>query len=233
VNGPKPKGRVLKKDIKRLLRSGSLDVAVQKIMSMPLRAVINPLFGLLLSTDSKTKWKAVAVIGQVVTRLADEDMESARVIIRRLMWQLNDESGGIGWGCPEAIGEILACHRALAEEFSKVLISYIREDGNFLEHEPLQPGAVWAVGRLAEAWPDLVQGASTYLLPFLNSHNNTLRGLAIWSLGLVREAQAEAKILSFMEDDSPLEIYHNRHLESTTVGQLSKEALSRIQGKGL
>lgn len=25
-------------------------------------------------------------------------MDSARIVMRRLMWSLNDESGGIGWG---------------------------------------------------------------------------------------------------------------------------------------
>ena len=31
------------------------------------------------------------------------------------MWTLNDESGGIGWGSPEVMGEILAAHKGLAE----------------------------------------------------------------------------------------------------------------------
>jgi hypothetical protein len=46
-------------------------------------------------------------MGEVMAHLADKDMESARVIMRRLMWSLNDESGGIGWGAPEAMGEIV------------------------------------------------------------------------------------------------------------------------------
>jgi len=40
--------------------------------------------------------------------------------MRRLMWNLNDESGGIGWGNPEAMGEILACHEALANEYAPI-----------------------------------------------------------------------------------------------------------------
>jgi len=228
VNRPKPKGRVLKKDIKTILSSESLDVAVQKIMSMPLRAVINPLFGLLLSTDSKTKWKAVAVMGQVVTKLADEDMESARVIIRRLMWQLNDESGGIGWGCPEAMGEILARNRKLAEEFAPIVVSYVREDGNFLEYEALQPGAIWAVGRLAQAWPDLVKGAEIYILPFLSSRAPQTRGVAIWALGYLGNGDLDTALWPFVKDESELEIYRDGKVSRVTVGQLAKEALSRF-----
>ena len=49
-------------------------------------------------------------MGAVVANLAEKDMESARVVMRRLMWSLNDESGDIGWSRPEAMGEIIASH---------------------------------------------------------------------------------------------------------------------------
>ena len=117
---------------------------------MPARRVVNPLFSFLLSTDTKMKWAAITAMGAVIANLADKDMESARVIMRRLMWQLNDESGGIGWGCPETMGEVVACHEGLAQEYAPVLVSYVKEDGNFLEYEPLQEGAVWGIARAAQ-----------------------------------------------------------------------------------
>ena len=61
-------------------------------------------------------------MGALVFSLAEQDMESARVVMRRLMWNLNDESGGIGWGSPEAMGEIMARHSGLAEEYSKISV---------------------------------------------------------------------------------------------------------------
>ena len=57
-------------------------------------------------------------MGAVVAHLAEKDMESARVVMRRLMCSLNDESGGIGWGAPEAMGEIIASHEGLASELT-------------------------------------------------------------------------------------------------------------------
>ena len=53
---------------------------------------------------------------------------------RRLIWSLNDESGGIGWGAPEAMGEILARSEKLSCEFYCILLAYIREDGTPLEN---------------------------------------------------------------------------------------------------
>ncbi len=93
-----------------------------------------------------------------MANFAEEDMESARVIMRRLMWSLNDESGGIGWGSPEAMGEIIASHDGLAKEYAHVLISYVWEEGNFLEYEPLQ------------------RGAGPHLLPYLESTDAAVRG---------------------------------------------------------
>eukprot|EP00362_Geleiidae_sp_MMETSP1317_P000447 CAMPEP_0201284794 /NCGR_PEP_ID=MMETSP1317-20130820/84991_1 /ASSEMBLY_ACC=CAM_ASM_000770 /TAXON_ID=187299 /ORGANISM="Undescribed Undescribed, Strain Undescribed" /LENGTH=71 /DNA_ID=CAMNT_0047606373 /DNA_START=1077 /DNA_END=1289 /DNA_ORIENTATION=- len=71
-------------------------------------------------------------------------MEEARIVMRRMLWSMNDESGGIGWGVPEAMAEVMTCNKGLAEEYIHMLISYMREDGeelfqdgNFLEHESL------------------------------------------------------------------------------------------------
>jgi len=96
--------------------------------------VINPLFSFLYNNDEQVRWRTVTAFGAVVAKLADEDMEAARIIMRRLMWNLNDESGGIGWGSPEAMGETLARHEGLAKEYARILLSYARQDGNYLEH---------------------------------------------------------------------------------------------------
>ena len=125
------RGRSLKRKVLELLRSEDLDHAIDQLCQLSSRHVINPLFSFLYHRDEQIKWRAVTAMGAIVSKLADEDMESARVIMRRLMWNLNDESGGIGWGSPEAMGEILASQETLAKEYSKMLISYAREDGNF------------------------------------------------------------------------------------------------------
>ena len=94
-----------------------------------------------MDNDELVKWRAVTAIGSIVTLLAKKDIEAARVIMRRLMWSLNDESGGIGWGAPEAMSEIMAQSNKIAEEYNSILISYLNEQGNFLEYEPLQKGS--------------------------------------------------------------------------------------------
>ena len=101
------RGRSLKQKVLELLKSEDLGRAIDQLCRLSPRHAVNPLFSFLYHRDEQIKWRAVNAMGAIVSKLADEDMESARVIIRRLMWNLNDESGGIGWGSPEAMGEIL------------------------------------------------------------------------------------------------------------------------------
>ncbi len=225
----RPRGRQLKREVMELLGSGDLDQTLAALCQMPARQVINPLLSLLPGRDQKTKWAAVTAIGAVVANLADHDMEAARVIMRRLMWQLNDESGGIGWGCPEAMGEIMACHRGLAAEYADVLISYVREDGNFLEYEPLQWGALWGIARLAQADPRLLAGSIPYLMPLLKGSDASVRGLCAWALGLLGAGEACSRIQGLLDDRSEVEIYRDRRLTVVPVMDLAKEALARLK----
>jgi len=221
-------GRKFKKKVLELVSSKNFEQDLGTLCKLPARKVINPLFSFLLSTDFKIKWATVTAFGAVVSNLADQDMESARVIMRRLMWQLNDESGGIGWGCPEAIGEIVACHEGLAREYAWVPISYIREDGNFLEHEPLQEGSLWGICRVAQVRPKLIRDAVPHLLRFLEARDATLRGLASWALGLLCAPEARSQIERLVNDNRKIEIYRDRKIKTYQVKDLAKEALEKI-----
>jgi len=73
------------------------------------------------------------------------------------MLNLNDESGGIGWGAPEAMGEIMARSEKLAEEYYKILISYTPDGGNYLDFEDLQKDVIAGLKRLSQVRPNLVK----------------------------------------------------------------------------
>ena len=221
-------GRALKDRVFGLLKSTDVDRALEELSGLSGRQVVNPLFSFLYSRDPNVKWAAVTAMGAIVTKLADEDMEAARVVMRRLMWNLNDESGGIGWGSPEAMGEILACHEGLAQEYAHILISYARENGNYLEHDMLQRGLLWGIGRLSQVRPRLVQGAVPYLIPYLESNDATMRGLAAWVMGLmgVKEVRSRLKILE--RDENHVQIYLDHKLIGRRVMDLAREALRRL-----
>jgi hypothetical protein len=224
----KDRGRTLKKKLFELLSQGDLDKALVETGLLPPRQIINPLLSFVQSGNEKVKWRAVKATGQVVSRLAESDLEAARVIMRRLMWTLNDESGGIGWGSPEAMGEILAAHSGLAQEYAHILISYVRQDGNYLEHEGLQRGLLWGIGRLSEKRPELVEGAIAFLLPYLESRDEVIRGLAVRLMGLLQVKEALPRLRRLTEDDSSLVTLVGNELTTVRVKDLAEEALRVI-----
>jgi HEAT repeat protein len=222
------KGRVknFKQKVLDLLQAEDISRGLEAIASLPPRQVINPLFSFLCSTEPKVKWRAVKAIGEVVKNIAEEDMESARIIMRRMIWNLNDESGGIGWGLPEAMGEVMARHEGLAGEYVMILESYIREDGNFLEYPPLQQGVLWGLGRLAQERPDLLKNVTSYLQPFLFSEDAVLRGLAAWTMGLLGGSQANGALAELESDKTEVILYLNGNERKYRICELAREALA-------
>jgi hypothetical protein len=215
--------------LRKLLRAREIDPAAAELRQLPGRGFVNPLRSALCS-DEEAKWPAVTLMGLLTAELAERDLESARVVMRTLIWNLTEESGGIAWGTPESMAEIMACHETLADEYAPILVSYTREDGNFLEYEPLQRGVMWGIGRLAEVRPELLRAndAGRCLLPYLESDDGTVRGLAAWALGLIGTREAGAKLETLLGDREKLRIYLDRELVVASVGELASQALVRI-----
>jgi hypothetical protein len=195
---------------------------------MPARQVVNPLFGLLYHGEPLVRWRAVSAMGAVVSNLAHQQMESARIIIRRFMWNLNDESGGIGWGSPEAMGEIMARHAGLAREYGAILVSYANPDGNFLEHPGLQLGLLWALGRLGRMQSQVAQRAAEFIKPFLLAGDPNLRGMAVWAIRPAVDAQIRSILEPLRKEDQTIQIYLNDELVSCVIARLVGEVLDGI-----
>ncbi|MBI5249748.1 MAG: HEAT repeat domain-containing protein [Desulfomonile tiedjei] len=222
-------GRVLKRVVLELLQADDFCESVRELERLPARQVINPLFAFLLHADERVRWRAVAAMGQIVEGLAREDMESARVIMRRLMWSLNDESGGIGWGAPEAMAEIMASDEGLAREFVRVFVSYFNPEGNFLEYEVLQRGLLWGLIRLACVRPALIQGTDEHLTQYLGSGDPTVRGLAVWAAGLLRAQDCVPAIKALLKDESEVRVYFEDRFTAYSVSELAKQSLNMIE----
>lgn len=225
-------GRQAKFRIRELLGAadGGWEGALAAICQYPPRRSVNALIGCFCDREELIRWRAIAAMGRVTANLAAESMESARIIMRRLMWSLNDESGGIGWGAPEAMGEIMACEGRLALAFARILSSYVRPDENFLEHGTLQRGVLWGIGRLAQANPGYLDGTDLYIMPFLGSRDAVHRGYAAWALGQLKSQEAAPLIEKLLKDIHQVTFFEGGHLRRLPVGYLARQAWMRISG---
>jgi hypothetical protein len=217
-----------KEDLRELLRTPDFSDTLSVLLREPPRQVINPLMSLFLTGEEIIRWRAITAAGRVGANLADQDMEGARVIMRRFMWMLNDESGGIGWGVPEAMGEAVAVHDRLGEEFADLLVSYVCPERNYLEYEALQRGALWAIGRVAEVKPHLVKEGKDCVIPHLAFQDATVRGLSARAAGLLGVEAARENLKGCLDDDREISLFVDNALVTSTVSGLARAALSKL-----
>ena len=215
--------RRLKNTVRELLAGRELEEAIESLYRIKLRRVINPLFSFFYSGDELLRWRSITAAGAVISKMADQDIEHARIMMRRLMWNLNDESGGIGWGSPEAMGETMARSAQMAKEYAAILVSYLNPDGNFLEHEGLQCGVLWGVGRLAGSRGQVVSAAAPFLEPFMESDNPLHRGLAARCARELSSVTGITVPAHILKDDTVIRLYTGETFRELPVFRLATE----------
>lgn len=231
------KRRELKKKILLLLQKDRWPDITVELKQYDEKELIHHLFTALCSTNEICKWHAVSAFGEVVPLMGRKDPEAARIIMRRFLWNLNDESGGIGWGIPEAMAEVMVHDDMLFDEYCHMLISYIREDGpeiyadgNFLELPALQRGVLWGMARLISTRREdmLAREVDKDLGKYLFSGDHLVGGLAALSLGLCGKDFWLDKIQELTRQRASFLLYWNQELEEVTVSALAKEAICKI-----
>ncbi len=227
--------RALKKEIFAILAGKDLAAILAALEQFPAKEVVNVLFSAICQADEVIRWHAVSGMGPTVRRMAEADMEEARIIMRRLLWSLNDESGGIGWGAPESMGEIMHEHEGLAREYVHMLISYTRpdgpeleQDGNFLEHETLQRGLLWGLERMCDRLRQLLleKGLPADIPPYLSSPDGTVRGLAVKLCGRLGVEGVDDSLTELSSDTSSFTWYHEGEFLRLSIAELARQALA-------
>ncbi len=186
----RPNGRKLRQTVVDCIGDADSERALSELGRRGgVRRLIRPAVSLIGSENEELKSGAINAIGWIVSTLAEQDLEAARDVVRRLIWALTEECGGIGWGAPEAIGEILVKHEGLANEYADILLSYARVDSDlYLDHTPLQCDVLRGLRRMACARPELLRdkGVGCCLRPHLAASDPEIAALAMEVDGLVR-----------------------------------------------
>lgn len=228
--------RKIKKRVLQLL-AGDLATARQELKQYDEHGLVNPLFSALYRPEERLRWQTVTLFGEVLARLADKNMEAARNVMRRYIWSLNDESGGIGWGAPEAMAEGIFHHDRLCEEYMHMLLSYMQpdgplahQDGNYLELPALQRGLLWGIARVAEKRAELLlkKNVMPDIMRYMKSEDAVVRAFAVRALGLLGDGAAEDVLLAHLSDSQEIRFYHSGEFTMLTVGEFAKTALEQI-----
>lgn len=190
--------RVRDETARRLLEAFDLEGLERWAAGEPLAwRTLQPL---LYHGDALVRWRAAEGLGRVAAVRARADVESVRERVRRTLWLMNDESGGILWMGPQVLGAVLAGVPPLRGELVDVLAS-------FLEEEPFRAGTRWGLWRVALASPAAVATASAgALAASLSDPDPAVRGHAALVLAATGAAAADAAA----RDEATFELFDPR-----------------------
>ena len=217
----KVKARQLRKELRRVLAESDRNTALAFSKQYSLEQLTGPIFSQFYDPSDLVKFRGIALLGAVSARTAPDSTERVRILMRKLLWYLNDESGGIGWGAPEAMGEVMMNCEQMGLEFGSILVSYLDPEGNFLEHDSLQRGVLWGIGTLVEKVvpydPDLLLRLIT---PYLGSEDAVKRGFAARAV-LNMGVDPDSVPLDILESDgSVIDIFNGWHFRRTSIARM-------------
>ena len=214
-----------KKFILHSLESNDLDAVVSFIREN--RKALSLLIRMAYDKETLVGWRAIKAVGRVAKALGKTHSEYLRITMRKLLWSLSDESGGIGWAAPELLGEIVSSD---PEGFVDIvpLIAEVYD----IEEQTFRPGVVYALARVAEVSPELAANYQKIIIRSLTDKNPLIKIYALDLVGLVwstacrknlwsREYQIKINsVVNNMNNDNGVAwVYHNNAFIDTMVGE--------------
>jgi hypothetical protein len=180
------------------------------------------LLGALYDPDELIRWRTIEAFGEVAVMYDAQNQERVRVMLRGLFWIMNDESGGLGWNAPEAIGQVLYRLPNFIPDFGRILASFTVE-------EPFERGTHWALTQIVPLSPKTFEDIGEEILSSLKNQDPYIRAYAAQILPyLPKDDTVTNQLSDLIEDKTALSIYDTNTgaFTETTVAQTAKVALS-------
>ncbi len=218
----------MKKIIQHALESNDLDDIVS--IARRNRGALSLLVRMAYDKETLVGWRAIMAIGSIAKVLVKTDYEFLRETVRKLLWTLSDESGGIGWAAPEILGEIV---NADPDKFSEIipLIAEVYD----VEEQVFRPGVVYALARIAQTAPERVAVYEKIIVMSLVSEDSLMKVYALDLVGYLwqdaclknswnREYRHELinSINNMKNDHGVAWIYNNGGFIDIEVGEKAK-----------
>ena len=218
----------LKKSILHSLELNDLDIVASLVKEN--RRALAVLVRISYDKETLAGWRAIKAVGLAAKALVKTDHEFLRETVRKLLWSLSDESGGIGWSAPELLGEIVSADPKMFSDIVP-LIAQVYE----VEEEVFRPGVVYALARIAETAPEQVAVYQKIVIMSLAEKNPLVKiyGLKLverlWQTA-IREnlwsSEYRRRVMFLLEstnsDLGEAWVYKNDGFVNYEVGEISK-----------
>jgi len=224
----------IKQTIRQLLEQNDLKAVAALVLAN--RGVMSQLVRMAYERDTLVGWRAIKAIGFAARALVYTDAEFLRITMRKLLWSLSDESGGIGWAAPEILGEIVS---ADPPAFSDIipLIAEVYE----IEEKVFRPGVVYALARIAESSPERVACFQKIVITALSDNEPLVRIYALDLIGILNNKTSKSlwseeyynriaeNVCGLRNDKKVAWIYYNNSFIDIQVGEKADEICSMMK----
>jgi hypothetical protein len=214
-----------KKELDKLIEAGNPDALLEAVHAPGKGTkLLRRITAGLCSSDPRQKWRAVFAMG-VVAGSGGFPTDKITERISRFLWALNDESGDVPFGIPEALGEILAVRPELRSRYIAILVSFLVQE-ELVQTGPILAGAIWALGRAGV--PDREERERTQpgLSAALAADDPYVRGVALWAaarLGLA--VSLDGEIRDLVGDGDTVCLLIDGAIEEMRIGDLARQVL--------
>ncbi|MBN1652548.1 MAG: hypothetical protein JXA30_02110 [Deltaproteobacteria bacterium] len=205
---------IKRKESIRELLSARDEIAIKRWARQD-RNPFRPLASLLFDPSALMRWRAIEALGWVAPIEFAKDPERVRRFIRRILWLMNDESGGVCWNGPEAIAEVIHAIPPLIEEYARLLPSFFAE-------EPFELGSRWAVARVAQVEKQPFLSSVGLLFASLADPDAGIRAFSLVALKALGQTLSSEKTAELKADASLVSFYdfESGRLVTKSIGEL-------------
>lgn len=179
------------------------------------QSVISKLISLSYDKEDLIAWRAIESFYSISKKLTPIDQSFVRNTIRRLLWSMSDESGGIGWSACEILGMIISANVKEYDDIIPLLWS-------FREEEMFKPGVMWAIYHIALSDKErLLSICCDDLIKYVNDNNPYVRVYALRCINTIG-CQLNDSVLDLesIATDEKVTYYEKGQLITSTVADL-------------
>jgi hypothetical protein len=210
----------------QLLESNDLDSVVFQVKDN--RRLLSQLVRLAYNKETLMGWRAIKAIGMAARQIVDQEYAFLREMIRKLLWSLSDESGGIGWSAPEIIGEIVCSDPTRFQDVIPI-ISGIYD----IEEDVFRPGILYALSRIGEEHPELIMSRKGLAIRALSDHSPLVRYFGLEMISRIKSNMTlhdrdfiNTCIRKLSNDNAEVWVYKENGFVNVQLAEAASGALS-------
>jgi hypothetical protein len=190
--------RTRRERLRRLLQARDYEAVLRWAADSP--HAVRTVFSALFEIDDRLRWRAIEALGLLAERAAHKDPETVRDWIRRILWNMMEESGGLMWHGPEAIGEMLA-------RVPELIPEYVGPLGSFRVEEPFEAGTFQALDRISAVRSEPLSRIAEFLLPALDDPDPRIRAHAAAALMRLGHPLPPERLETLRDDPALVTLY--------------------------